>query len=134
MQAFEVFEGIPRRTTNDNMGIAVSKIMGCGRERRLTWGFLQLQSHDMFQHHFCRPARGNEKGVVEGWVKFTRLNFFVPVPQVRDMEKWNGRLRQHCTEDRERRLRGNPRSKAVLLLEDQATFLPLPASAFVAQR
>lgn len=134
VRAFEFFGGVPKRITYDNTSIAVSKIIGLGRERRLTRGFLQLQSHYLFKHHFCRPARGNEKGVVEGLVKFTRLNFFVPVPQVRDMDELNGRLRQQSTEDRDRRLRGKPGSKAVLLQEDQVAFLPLPASAFAAQR
>src|SRR5208337_269420 len=86
----------------------------------------------LFAHHFCRPARGNEKGVVEGQVKFTRLNFFVPVPQVRDFTELNARLRQQCVEDRERRLRGQAGTKAELLQGDQAAFLALPATAFAA--
>ena len=51
-------------------------------------------------------------------VKFTRLNFFVPVPQVRDFEELNAFLRQRCEEDRQRRLRGQPGTKAQLLVED----------------
>ena len=83
--------------------VAVAQILGGGKERRLTHGFLQFKSHYLFAHHFCRIRRGNEKGVVEGLVKFTRLNFFVPVPQVRDFEELNGFLRQRCEEDRQRR-------------------------------
>ena len=132
VRALEFFGGVPRRITYDNTSVAVSKILG--RERRLTGGFLQLQSHYLFSHHFCRPARGNEKGVVEGAVKFTRLNFFVPVPQVADMDALNGRLLRQCTEDRERRLRGRPGTKAALLAEDQGAFLALPATAFAACR
>ena len=60
VRAFEFFKG-------DNTKVAVSKILG--KERRLTQGFLQLESHYLFDHHFCRVARGNEKGVVEGQVK-----------------------------------------------------------------
>lgn len=134
VRAFEFFGGVPRRISYDNTGIAVSKIIGGGRERRLTRGFLQLQSHYLFAHHFCRPARGNEKGVVEGLVKFTRLNFFVPVPQVRDLEELNQGLLQRCLSDRERRLRGQAGSKGTLLREDQEAFLPLPATVFGAQR
>jgi transposase len=134
VRAFEFFGGVPRRITYDNTSIAVSKIIGFGRERRLTQGFLQLKSHYLFAHHFCRPKRGNEKGVVEGAVRFTRQNFFVPVPQVRDFEQLNLRLTGQCVEDRERRLRGRPGSKALLLAEDQAAFLPLPATAFGACR
>jgi transposase len=96
--------------------VAVSKIRG--KERRLTPGFLQLKSHHLFAHHFCRVARGNEKGVVEGQVKFTRLNFFVPVPQVRDMAEINAHLRQCCRDDQQRQLRGHSGTKAQLLLEE----------------
>jgi transposase len=108
VQGFEFLSGVARRISYDNTKIAVAKIIGGGQERRLTRGFCQLKSHYLFEHHFCRPARGNEKGVVEGQVKFTRLNFFVPVPQVRDLTELNARLRQQGVEDRERRLRGHP--------------------------
>jgi transposase len=132
VQAFEFFGGVGKRISYDNTKIAVAKIIGGGKDRRLTRGFCQLKSHYLFDHHFCRPARGNEKGVVEGQVKFTRLNFFVPVPQVRDFTELNARLRQQCVEDRERRLRGQAGTKAELLPGDQAAFLSLPATAFAA--
>jgi hypothetical protein len=67
---------------------------------------------------------------VEAVVKFTRLNFFVPVPQVRDLEELNTRLVEMCREDMKRRLRGSSATKAELLKEDQAAFLSLPVSAF----
>ena len=99
VQAFAFFGGVPRRITYDNTKVAVSQILG--RERRLTRGFLQLKSHHLFDHHFCHVRRGNEKGVVEGLVKFTRLNFFVPVPQVRDFDELNAFLRERCEADRQ---------------------------------
>ena len=132
VQAFGFFGGVARRISYDNTKIAVAKIIGGGKDRRLTRGFCQLKSHYLFDHHFCRPARGNEKGVVEGQVKFTRLNFFVPVPQVRDFTELNARLRQQCVDDRERRLRGQVGTKAELLQGDQAAFLSLPATDFAA--
>lgn len=134
VRAFEFFGGVPTRITYDNTKVAVSKILGGGKERRLTQGFLQLKSHYLFAHHFCRVARGNEKGVVEGLVKFTRLNFFVPVPQVRDLIELNGYLRQRCAADQQRQLRGQTGTKARLLAEEQQVFLPLPASPFEACR
>jgi len=132
-QAFEFFEGVPRRITYDNTKVAVAQILG-GRGRKLTKGFLQLKSHYLFDHHFCRVRRGNEKGVVEGMVKYTRLNYFVPVPQVRDFAELNGRLRQQCQEDLERRLRGQNGTKAQLLIEDREAFLQLPEVCFEAAR
>ena len=91
VQAFAFFGGVPRRISYDNSRIAVSKIIG-PRIRQLTDGFLQLASHYLFDYHFCLVRRANEKGVVEGMVKYGRLNFLVPVPEVRDFEELNALL------------------------------------------
>ena len=133
VRAFEFFGGVPSRITYDNTRVLVSKIIG-SHERSLTQGFLRLQSHYLFREHFCRVARPNEKGVVEGTVKYTRLNYFVPVPQVNDLEELNAILLEQCREDMNRRLRGATGSKAELLIEDQAAFIPLPSSPFDACR
>jgi transposase len=133
LRAFEFFGGVPNRISYDNSKVLVSKIIG-PHERKLTDGFLKLQSHYLFREHFCRVRRANEKGVVEGVVKFARLNFFVPVPQVRDLDELNSRLAELCREDMKRRLRGKTGTKAEMLKEDQAAFLPLPAGAFDACR
>ena len=124
-RAFEYFGGVPRRISYDNDKVLVSRVIG-KRARRPTDGFLQLQSHYCFAEHFCGVNRPNEKGVVEGTVKFARLKYFVPVPQVGDLEEFNGRLIERCREDLSRTLRGQKAPKAALLSEDQAAFLPLP--------
>ena len=128
-RAFAWLGGVPCRITYDNESILVSKVLK-GRNRKLTDGFLQLQSHYLFAEHFCRVARPNEKGVVEGTVKYSRLNFLVPVPQVRDFEELNADLVARCTDELRRTLRGKGASKATLLEEDRAAFLSLPAVPF----
>jgi hypothetical protein len=133
VRAFEFFGGVPNRISYDNSKVLVSKIIG-PHERKLTDGFLKLQSHYLFREHFCRVARPNEKGVVEGLIKFTRLNFFVPVPQVGDLQELNAKLAEQCREDLKRRVRGNLGTKAELLAEEKASLLPLPASPFDACR
>jgi transposase len=133
VRAFASFRGVPVRISYDNSKVLVSKIVEA-RERKLTDGFLKLQSHYLFREHFCRVGRANEKGVVEGVVKYTRLNFFVPVPQVRDLGELNSRLAQRCREDLQRRLRGKAGTKAERLKEDQAAFLAMPAGTFDACR
>jgi transposase len=80
IKAFDFFGGVPRRISYDNSKVMVSKIIG-PHQRMLTRGFLQLQSHYLFEEHFCRVRRANEKGVVEALIKYVRLNFFVPVPR-----------------------------------------------------
>jgi len=65
VRACAFFEGVPRRISYDNAKTSVSKIVGA-RTRKLSDGFLQLQSHYPFEEHLCRVRRANEKGVVEG--------------------------------------------------------------------
>lgn len=132
-RAFEFFGGVPNRISYDNSKVLISQVLG-GGERKFTDGFLKLQSHYLFREHFCRVRRANEKGVVEGVVKYARLNFLVPVPQVRDLEELNRNLAEACREDFKRRLRGKSGTKAQLLTEDREAFLPHPAGEFDACR
>jgi transposase len=132
-RAFEFFGGVPRRISFDNESILIAKILGA-HERKASDGFLQLQSHYLFEAHFCRVRRPNEKGVVEAMVRYARTNFMVPIPQVRSLEELNARLRIRCEEELERRLRGKAFRKRELLEADRAEFLPLPASPFEACR
>lgn len=129
IRAFEYFGGVPWRISYDNAKTLVKKLIGV-HKRELTRGFQQLVSHYLFESHFCTVRRGNEKGVVEGIVKFSRLNFMVPVPQVSTLEELNEQLVVKCREDLERKLRGKAAPKAQLLPEDKAHFRPLPAAPF----
>jgi transposase len=129
IRAFEYFGGVPWRISYDNAKTLVSKINGV-HQRELTKSFQQLESHYLFDHHFCTVRRGNEKGVVEGLVKYSRLNFMVPVPRVRNLEELNEQLETKCEENLVRKLRGKGLPKAQLLVEDKAHFRPLPADAF----
>jgi transposase len=132
VRAFRFFAGVPTRIRYDNARTSVSQITGA-RSRKLTDGFLQLQSHYLFEARFCRVGRPNEKGVVEGIIKYARLNYLVPVPQVESFQELNRYLEQRCREDLKRTLRGQTVPKGELLKEDQAAFLRLP-SAFEACR
>ena len=133
VRAFRFFEGVPKRISYDNAKTSVAQILGT-YQRKLTYGFLQLQSHYLFEEHFCRVRCPNEKGVVEGVVKFARLNYFVPVPEVKDFDELNALLEMQCRADMSRRLRGQKACKAELLEDDQGAFLPLPPTSFDACR
>src|SRR3954468_17123827 len=78
-RAFAFFGGVPRRISYDNLKIAVAKVLG-GRDRKLTTEFQRLKSHHLFESHFCRVRRPNEKGHVETLVGYARRTFLVPVP------------------------------------------------------
>ena len=62
---------VPTRILYDNTKIAVAKILG-GTERQRTRAFSELQSHYLFSDKFGRPAKGNDKGKVEGLVGYAR--------------------------------------------------------------
>ena len=130
--AFEFFGAVPRKTDYDNTSIAVSKVVG--RDRVLTREFLRLESHFLFDHHFCRVGRGNEKGHVETHVGYARRNLLVPVPSFRSWHDLNEYLAAACYADLFRSVRGKPEGKVARLAVDRAAMLALPALAFEIRR
>lgn len=126
--AFDFFGGVPLRTSYDNSRIAVKKVVGT--ERELTDQFLRLESHFLFEHHFCRVARGNEKGHVESLVGYGRRNFLVPVPAFDCYAEMNAHFDASCLADMERSVRGKPEGKAERLEGDRAAMLAIPADRF----
>ncbi len=132
-RAFEFFGGVPVRISYDNSKVAVGKITG-NRERAVTAEFQRLQSHFLFEEHFCLVRRPNEKGHVERLLDYARRKFLVPVPRVRSLRELNEQLVFHCEKDLERTLRGKPAAKQVLLAEEQSRFRPLPDETFEARR
>jgi len=133
VRAFAFFGGVPCRISYDNEKVMVAQVL-MNHERKLTDGFLQLQSHYLFKEHFCNVARGNEKGVVESMVRYTRSNFMVPVPEVRSLEELNQALEQRCREELLRKLRGKEGTKGQLLDEERSRFIEMPAVPFDACR
>jgi hypothetical protein len=129
---FDFLGGVPVRTSYDNSRIAVKKVVG--RERELTDEFLRLESHFLFDHHFCRVARGNEKGHVESLVGFGRRNFLVPVPSFGSFAELNAHLEASCIADMGRSVRGKPEGKAERLETDRAAMLPIPDDIFEIRR
>jgi len=123
-------QAVNQRPLDDLLGNCPYCRCHSSRTRKLTDGFLQLKSHYLFEEHFCRVRRANEKGVVEGVVKYARLNYFVPVPEVKDFDELNAHLEQRCREDLQRKLRGKGATKQALLEEDRAAFHALPESPF----
>ena len=88
VSAFAFFGGVPLSILYDNLKLAVARILGDGKRVR-TRVFTELQSHYLFADRFGRPGKGNDKGKVEGLVKYARLNFLTPVPVVASFETLN---------------------------------------------
>jgi hypothetical protein len=131
VRAFAYFGGVPTCILNDNTKIAVAKILG-GIERQRTRVFSELQNHYLFADKFGRPAKGNDKGKVEGLVSYARRNFMVPVPRFATWEAFNAHLESECRKRRERRLRGHKETIAERFERDQAAFLMLAAAPYEA--
>ena len=91
--------------------------------------FRRLRLHYGFTARFCNPNAGKEKGNVEGKVGYTRRNFFVPVPEVDDLQDYNRGLAETLDAHSEEQLHyekdsaGPPSSRL-----DKARLLPLPKS------
>ncbi len=131
VRAFAYFGSVPTRILYDNTKIAVAKILG-GEQRQKTRAFSELQSHYLFADKFGRPAKGNDKGKVEGLVGYARRNFMVPIPRVNSWEQWNEQLEEQCRKRRERRLRGHTETIGERFERDRAAMLPLPAAPYEA--
>lgn len=131
VQAFAYFGGVPTRILYDNTKIAVARILG-GEDRQRTRAFSELQSYYLFADKFGRPAKGNDKGKVEGIVGYARRNFMVPIPRASSWEELNERLQAECRKRRERRLRGHTETVGERFVRDRAAFLPLPAVPYEA--
>ena len=134
VQAFAFFanlsetgkSGVPQSILYDNTKIAVAKILGDGRRKR-TRVFTELQSHYLFQDRFGRPAKGNDKGKVEGLVGFARRNFMVPVPVFDSFAALNAHLTDCCRKRMGVVLRGHTETIGERLARDLAAFqTPLP--------
>ena len=131
VRAFAYFGGVPTRILYDNTKIAVAKMLG-GTERQRTRAFSELQSHYLFADKFGRPAKGNDKGKVEGLVGYARRNFMVPIPRFPSWEAFNAHLEQQCRRRRERRLRGHTETIGERFERDRVAFLPLPVAPYEA--
>jgi transposase len=95
VSAFAFFGGVPLSILYDNLKIAVAKICGDGKRER-TRAFTELVSHYLFKDRFGRPGKGNDKGKVEGLVKYARANFMTPIPVAASFNALNAMLSERC--------------------------------------
>ena len=79
----------------DNLKTAVKRVLR-GKARIEQDRFTAFRAHYTFEARFCNPARGQEKGGVEGLVGFARRNFRCRFPEVADLEDLNAQLLERC--------------------------------------
>jgi len=131
VSAFAFFGGIPQSILYDNTKIAVARILG-DRTRVRTRRFTELQSHYLFDDKFGRPARGNDKGNVEGMVGYTRRNFMVPAPRYDSFDDLNAHLEQRCLERKGDKLHGHNQTIGDRLISDLEALMGLPVAQYEA--
>lgn len=127
--AFAYFAGVFRVLRYDNLKSAVKKVLR-GYRREETSRFIAFRSHWRFQSEFCNPARGNEKGGVEGEGGYFRRNHWVPLPEAGDLDELNAYLERCCREDQSRVLAGRSETVGTAMLTEQPHLLPLAAELF----
>ncbi len=125
VSAFAFFGGVPLSILYDNLKLAVARICGDGKRER-TRAFTELVSHHLFQDRFGRPGKGNDKGKVEGLVKFARANFMTPVPIAASYEALNAMLSERCRERQSDRAGRHAETIGERLTADLAALRSLP--------
>lgn len=128
-QAFEYFGGIPQTVTYDNLKSAVKKVL-IGHNRVEQDSFVALRTHYLFDSIFCNPAKGNEKGLVEGFVGFARRNFFVPIPEFNSLSELNQYLKDKCLQYVAQASKKGGKSVAELFALEQGKLRGLPRNHF----
>jgi transposase len=126
VSAFAFFGGVPLSILYDNTRIAVAKICGDGKRER-TRAFTELVSHYLFRDRFGRPGKGNDKGKVEGLVKYARSNFMTPIPVAASFDDLNAMLAERCRSRQAERAGRHAETIGGRLAADLAAFRELPA-------
>ena len=99
---FEKAGGVPRNLRIDNMTPAVKKTRSKTEEAVLTDEFMRFQWHYGFNSQVCNAAKGNEKGHVEGKVKYIRYRIFSVPPVIKDLADLSEQLDMFTQRDIER--------------------------------
>jgi transposase len=126
---FEHIGYVPVAIRFDNMSTAVKAIKALGK-REVTDNFRRLQCHFGFESNFCNPDSGHEKGSVENYVGYSRRNYFVPIPEIDDLEEYNRNLLNQCDKDLMREHYKHEQQVCQLFEEDKAVMKPLPRYDF----
>lgn len=128
VQVFQYFGGVPRRVIFDNGKVAVKD--GFGAHARKQAGYAALAAHYGFEAIFCNPASGNEKGLVEGLVGYSRRNTCAPIPRVDSMEELNALFQEKCRKYLSHQIRGKEANVGFMLAQEKKNLYLLPKYPF----
>ena len=133
MQAFEHFGGVFRTLWFDNLTPAVRKVLS-GRDRILQKNFECFCAHYGFKAVFCSPGKGNEKGGVEGAVKYSRHKILSPIPVVSGREDVQALCHAWMVREDDRVIAGRTATIGERFSLEEPGLIPLPGHRFLAGR
>ncbi len=95
LAGFTAFGGLTRTSIFDNASTAVTRVLR-GRNRAENEAFAAFRGGLALHVAFAAPAKGNEKGGVEGVHGYIEDNFFRPIPSYVDLDELNAALVIFC--------------------------------------
>ena len=121
---FDHFGGVPRRLIFDNGKVGVKE--GFGLHAVAQDYYRIFAAHYVFATDFCNVASGNEKGLVENLVGYSRNNFLVPVPRVDSMDSLNEQLLESCLQYRNtHKVQGRSQTVKEMFATEQSCLHPV---------
>ncbi len=126
---FDFFGGIPERLIFDNAKVAVKD--GFGLYAKPQNKYLSFSAHYAFNLDFCNPAKGNEKGLVENLVGYSRRNFLVPIQRATSIDKLNQKLWNDCLKYRStHKIQGRNNPVNIMYQEELSCLRAIPKYRF----
>jgi hypothetical protein len=117
----------------DNLTPAVKKVLR-GRTRELQQAFENFQAHYGFEAEFCGPGKGNEKGGVEGEVKYSRHEILSPIPDIDSRDDVQALCDAWMERELTRTMRGRKQPIGELWSLEEGELMPLSTCRFEATR
>ena len=127
-KAFEYFGGVPHKIIFDNAKVAVKE--GFGKHAVMQNYYKAFSAHYAFNALFCNIASGNEKGLVENLVGFSRRNLIVPVPHLTNLSELNMHLLKGCNDYSTHTIPGREGTVGIRLNQEKSYFYTLPSYQF----
>src|SRR5579884_1345832 len=119
------FGGVPRVGVFDNAKTAVTRILR-GRNREENEAFRAFCGGLALEVEFAAPAKGNQKGGVEGANGFVEDNMFRPTPECESLEAFNLELEWFCRNDENRTSSVHHETIGERFAREQPQLRPLP--------
>lgn len=119
------FGGVPRVGIFDNAKTAVTRILR-GRNREENEAFRAFCGGLALEVEFAAPAKGNQKGGVEGANGFVEDNMFRPTPECERLEAFNLELDWFCRNDENRTSSVHREIIGERFAREQPALRPLP--------